>query len=86
MTATILFSLLSSRHVSKNLKSRIYKSTLLPVVLYGCETWFLTLRKEHRMRVFENRVLRRIFGPKREEVAGGWRRLHNGNFRTFSLQ
>jgi hypothetical protein len=46
-------------------------------VLYGCETWSLTLRKEQRLRVFENRVLRRIFGPKREEVVGGWRRLHN---------
>jgi hypothetical protein len=45
--------------------------------LYGCETWSLTLREEHRWRVSENRVLRRIFGPKREEVAGGWRRLHN---------
>jgi hypothetical protein len=49
----------------------------LPVVLYGCETWFLTLREEHRLRVFENRVLRRIFGPKRDKVTGGWRRLHN---------
>jgi hypothetical protein len=47
------------------------------VVLYGCETWSLTLREEHRLRVFENRVLRRIFGPKRDEVAGGWRKLHN---------
>jgi hypothetical protein len=49
----------------------------LPVVLYGCETWSLTLREEHRLRVFENRVLRRIFGPKRDEVTGGWRKLHN---------
>jgi hypothetical protein len=47
------------------------------VVLYGCETWSLTLREEHRLRVFENRVLRRIFGPKRDEVTGGWRKLHN---------
>jgi hypothetical protein len=47
------------------------------VVLYGCETWSLTLREEHRLRVFENRVLRRIFGPLRDEVTGGWRRLHN---------
>jgi hypothetical protein len=46
------------------------------VVLYGCETWSLTLREEHRLRVFENRVLRRIFGPKRDEVTGGWRKLH----------
>jgi hypothetical protein len=48
----------------------------LPVVLYGCETWSLTLREEHRLRVFENRVLRRIFGPKRDEVTGEWSRLH----------
>jgi hypothetical protein len=56
---------------------RLYKTIILPVVLYGCETWFLTLRKEHRLRVFENRVLRRIFGPKRDEVTGDWRKLHN---------
>jgi hypothetical protein len=49
----------------------------MPVVLYGCETWSLTLRDGHRLRVFENRVLRRIFGPKRDEVTGEWRRLHN---------
>jgi hypothetical protein len=47
------------------------------VILYGCETWYLTLREEHRLRVFENKVLRRIFGPKRDEVTGGWRKLHN---------
>jgi hypothetical protein len=52
---------------------RIYKTIILPVVLYGCETWSLTLREEHRLRVFENKVLRRIFGPKRDEVTGGWR-------------
>jgi hypothetical protein len=50
---------------------------ILPVVLYGCKTWYLTLREEHRLRVFENRVLRRIFGPKRDEVTGEWRKLHN---------
>jgi hypothetical protein len=49
----------------------------LPVVLYGCKTWSLTLREKHRLRVFENRVLRRIFGPKRDEITGEWRRLHN---------
>jgi len=49
----------------------------LPVVLYGCETWSLTLREERRLRVFENRVSRRIFGPKRDEVTGEWRKLHN---------
>jgi hypothetical protein len=57
-------------------KIKIYKTIILPVVLYGCETWSLTLREEHRLRVFENRVLRRIFGPKRDEVTGGWRKLH----------
>jgi hypothetical protein len=50
---------------------------MLPVVLYGCETWSLTLREEHRLRVFENKVLRRIFGRKRDEMTGGWRKLHN---------
>jgi hypothetical protein len=60
----------------KNLKIKIYKTIILPFVLYGCETWSLTLREEHRLRVFENRVLRRVFGPKREED-GSWRKLHN---------
>jgi hypothetical protein len=59
--------------LSKNIKLRIYKTIHLPVVLYGCETWSLTLREKHRLRLFENRVLRRIFGPKRDEVTGGWR-------------
>ena len=49
----------------------------MPAVLYGCETWSLTLREDHRLRVFENRVLRRIYGPKRDEVTGEWRKLHN---------
>jgi hypothetical protein len=66
-----------SRLLSTNVKVRIYKTIILPVVLYGCETWSLTLREEHRLRVFENRVLRRIFGPKRYRVTGGWRNLHN---------
>jgi hypothetical protein len=57
--------------ISKNLKIKIYKTVVLLVVLYGCETWSLTLREEHKLRVFENRVLRRIFGPKREE-GGSW--------------
>jgi hypothetical protein len=56
--------------LSKDLKIRIYKTTILPVVLYGCETLSLKLREEHRLKVFENRVLRRIFGPKRDEVTG----------------
>jgi len=58
---------------------------ILPVVLYGRETWSLTLREEHRLRVFQNRVLRGIFGPKREEVVGGWRRLHNEELHQISL-
>ncbi|KAJ4445157.1 hypothetical protein ANN_06958 [Periplaneta americana] len=61
----------------QNLKVRIYKTVILPVVLYGCETWTLTLREEHRFRVFENKVLRKIFGAKRDEVTGEWRKLHN---------
>jgi hypothetical protein len=63
--------------LSKNTKIRVYRTIILPVVLYGCETWSLTPREEQRLRVFENRVLRRIFGPKRDEVGGEWRRLHN---------
>jgi hypothetical protein len=55
----------------------------LPVVLYGCETWYLTLRDEHELRVFENRVLRRIFGPKRDEVTGEWRKMHNKELHDF---
>jgi hypothetical protein len=70
-------SLLSSHLISKNLNIKIYKTVILPFVLYGCETWSLTLKEEHRLRVCENRVLRRVFGPKREEVARGWRKLHN---------
>jgi hypothetical protein len=68
--------LLSSCLLSRNVKVKIYKTIILPV-LYGCETWFLTLREEYRLRVFENRVLRRIFGPKRDEVTGERRKLHN---------
>jgi hypothetical protein len=58
-------------------KIKIYKTIILPVVLYGCENWSLMLREGHRLRVFENRVLRRIFGPKRDDMTGGWRKLHN---------
>jgi hypothetical protein len=58
---------LSSRLLATNVKIRIYKTIIFPVVLYGCETWSLTLREEHRLRVFENRVLRGIFGPKRDD-------------------
>jgi hypothetical protein len=74
MLATIrsrTFCLLVCR--KKNLKIRIYKT----IILYGCETWSLTLREEHRLKVFENRVMRRIVGPKRDEVTGDWIKLHN---------
>jgi hypothetical protein len=70
-------NLLSSSLLSKNVKIRIYRTIILPVVLYGCETWSLTLRENCRLRVFENMMLRRIFGPKRDEVTWECRRLHN---------
>jgi len=70
-------NLLSSSSLSENLKIMIYRTIIFPVVLYGCETWLFTMRNERRFRVFENRVLRRIFGPKRDEVTGEWRKLHN---------
>jgi hypothetical protein len=76
-------NLLSSSLLSKNVKIKIYRSIILPVVLYGCESWSLTLREECRLRVFENKVLRRIFGPKRDEVTGEWRRLHNKQLYTL---
>jgi hypothetical protein len=56
------------------MKIKVCRTIILPVVLYGCETWSLTLREEHRLRVFKNRVLRKIFGPKKDEVTGEWRR------------
>ena len=70
-------NLLSCSLLSKNLKIKIYRTIILSVVLCGCETWSLTAREERRLRVFENRVLRRIFGPKRDEVTREWRKLHN---------
>jgi hypothetical protein len=66
----------------KNLKIKIYKTVILPVVLYGCETWSLTLGEEHKLRVFENRVFRKVFGPKRKED-GSWRKLHNDEFHNL---
>ncbi|KAJ4446922.1 hypothetical protein ANN_13623 [Periplaneta americana] len=69
--------LLSSSLLSRNLKVRIYKTVILPVLLYGCETWTLSLREEHRLRVFENKVLRKIFRAKRDGITGEWRKLHN---------
>jgi len=70
-------NILYSSLLSKNLKIKIYRTIISPLVLYGCETRSLTLREECRLRVFENRVLRIIFGPKRDEVTGEWRKLHN---------
>jgi len=67
----------TSNLLSKNLKIKIYRNIILPGVLYGCETWSLTLREERRLRVFENRVLRRLFGPKRDEVIGVRRKRPN---------
>jgi hypothetical protein len=75
-------NLLSSCLISKNLKIKIYRTVILPVVLYGCETWSLILGEEQRLRVFENRVLRRIFGPKREEDET-WRKLHNDELHSL---
>ena len=67
---------MSSSLLSKNLKIKIYRTTIFPVAMYGCETWSLKLREERKLRVFENVVLRKIFGPRRDEVTGEWRRLH----------
>jgi hypothetical protein len=72
--------LLYSSLLSKNTKIKTNRTIILPAVLYGFETWSLTLREEHKLTVFENRVLRRIFGPKRDELTGEWRRLHNEEF------
>ena len=68
-------NLLSSSLLSTNIKIKIYRTIIFPVVVYWCETWSLTLKKERRLRVYANRVLRRIFGPKRDEVTGEWRKL-----------
>jgi hypothetical protein len=74
---------MSSSLISKNTKIKVYRTIIFPVVLNGFETWSLTLREEHRLRVFENRVLRRIFEPERDEVTGQWRRLHNEELYDF---
>jgi hypothetical protein len=71
--------------LSRDIKIRIYKTVTFPVILYGCETWALTLREEHRLRVSENRVLRRIFGPKRAEVTGGAENCIMRSFITCTL-
>jgi hypothetical protein len=70
-------NLLSPNLLSKHRKIKIYRTIIFPLVLYGCETWSLTIREECRLRVFENRVLRRIFVPERDKVRGEWRILHN---------
>jgi hypothetical protein len=74
---------LSSRLLSRNVKVKIYKTIILPDVLYVCETWLLTLREDQRLRVFENRVLRRIYGPQRDEVTGEWRKLYIEELHTL---
>jgi hypothetical protein len=76
-------SLLSSRLLSRNLEVKIYKTLIVPVVLYGCETWSVTLREEHRLRMFENRVLRGIFGPNGDEVTEECRKLHSGQLHNL---
>jgi hypothetical protein len=70
--------------MSEYAKGQIYQTIILPVVSYGYETWSPAFREEHRLRVFENRVLRRIFGPKRDEMTGGWRKLHNEELHNLS--
>ena len=72
-----------SHLLSKKLKVNTNKTIILPVLLYGCETWSLTLREEHRLRVFENKILRNIYGAKRDEITGEWRKLHNGELRAL---
>ena len=78
-----LEKILSSRLLSKKLKVNTYKTVTLPVVLYGCETWSFTLREEHRLRVFENKVLKKIFGAKRDEITGELRNLHNAELHAL---
>ena len=74
----VLCRISSSSLLSKNVKINIYRTIILPVVLYVCKSWSLTLREKCRPRVFENKVLRKMFGPKRVVVTGEWRRLHKG--------
>jgi hypothetical protein len=82
MLAIIQSKILSSCLISKKLNIKIYKTVILPVVPYGCENWFLTWREDHRLRASENRVLRKIFRPKREKD-GSWRKLHNDEFHSL---
>jgi hypothetical protein len=76
-------SLLFSRLLSRNLTVKIYETIILPVILYECETWSLTLSEEHRLSMFENRVLRKISGPQRDEATGEWRKLHSGELHNL---
>jgi hypothetical protein len=78
MLDIIPFTIVPLPVCQNNVKIKIYRTIILPVVLYGCETWWRILWEERKLRVFENRVLRRMFGPKRDEVTGEWRKLHNG--------
>jgi cell division protein FtsL len=78
-------NILSSSLLSKNIKNKIYRIIILPVVLYGCATWSITLREKHRVRVFENRVLKRIFGPKRDAVTREWRKLQSEELTDLCL-
>ena len=78
-----LEKILSSRLLSKKLKVNTYKTIILPVVLYGCETWSLTLREEHTLRVFKNEVLKKIFGAKKDKITGEWRKLHNAELHAL---
>jgi uncharacterized membrane protein len=79
-------NILSYRQLSRNVNIRIYKAIFLAMNMYECVTWFRILSEENRLRIFENRVLGRIFGPKRDEVTGEWRKLHNEELRNlFSL-
>ena len=77
-------NLLAFSWLSKNIKIKIYRTIILPVVLYGCETWSLTLREERRLRVFDNRVLKRTFGPRRDEIPVEWRKLYNEEFNDLN--
>jgi hypothetical protein len=78
-------NLLSSSSISKNIKIKIYRTIILPVVLHWCETWSLILREGPRLRVFENRVLSRIFGPKKDEITRKWRKLYNEELNDLYL-
>jgi hypothetical protein len=85
MLTTNPSGVLSSHLPSRNVKFKIYRTTILPVVLFGCETWPLILKEEHRLRAFENRVLRKIFGPKTDEAMEESTKMHNGELRNLYL-